>query len=133
MQCIEYSTDQESQKQCRCNLILYRDRNDIQGLGSHYNSIVSKRKNNDREYEDYGVHDINQQLPNQSTHNETIEEENYINDFNFEEDGPPNPGLITTPTPSPDNTLDDFNPTYIRPETTTKNTFDDPQAAIYNS
>ena len=133
MQCIEYSTGQESQKQHHCNLILYRDRNDIQGLGSHYNSIVSKRKNNGREYEDYGVHDINQQVPDQSTHNKTIEEENYIDDFNFEENGPPNPSLIITPTPSPDNMLDDFNPTYIQPESTTENTFDDPQAAIYNS
>ena len=113
MQCIEYSTGQESRKQCRCNLILYRDRNDIQGLGSHYNSIISKKKSNGREYEDYGVEDINQQVPDQSTHDKTIEEENYIDDFNFEEDGPPNPSLIITPTPSLDNTLDDFNPTYI--------------------
>ena len=133
MQCIEYSTGQESQKQRCCNFILYRDRNDVQGTGSHYSSIISKMKNNGREYEDYGVQDINQQVPDQSTHNETIEEENYIDDFNFEEDGPPNPGLIITPTPSPDNTLDDFNPTYIQPEYTTENTFDDPQAAIYNS
>ena len=133
MQCIEYSTGQESQKQRCCKLILYRDRNDIQGLGSHYNLILSKKKNNGREYEDYGVQDINQQVPDQSTYNKTIKEENYIDDFNFEEDGPPNPGLIITPKTSPDNMLDDFNPTYIRPESTTENTFDDPQAAIYNS
>ena len=74
MQCIEYSTSQESQKQRRCNLILYRDRNDIQDLGSHYNSIVSKKKNKGREYEDYGVQDINQQFPDQSTHNKTIDQ-----------------------------------------------------------
>ena len=132
MQCIEYSTGQESQKQCRCNLILYRDRNDIHGLGSHYNSIISKKKNNGREYEDYGVEEMNEQVPHESTHDKTIEEQNYIDDFDFEEDGPPNPGLIITPTPSLDNTSDDFNPTYIQPESTSESTFDDLQAAIYN-
>ena len=76
---------------------------------------------------------MNEQVPHQSTHDKSIEEENYIDDFNFEEDGPPNPGLIITPTPSPDNTLDDFNRTYIWPESTSENTLDDPQAAIYNS
>ena len=112
MQCIEYCTGQESQKQHCCNLILYRDKNNIQGLGSHYNSIVSKKKNNGREYEDYGVQEMNEQVPDEATHDKTIEEHNYMNDFDFEEDGPPNPGLIITPTPSLDNTLDNFNPTH---------------------
>ena len=55
MHSIQYSTGQEAQTRCHCHLILYRDRNDIQGLGSHYNSIVSKKKNKGNIYEDYGA------------------------------------------------------------------------------
>ena len=135
MHSIQYSTQQEAQKRRHCHLILYRNRRDIKGLGSHYNSIVSKKKNKGRVYEDYGA-DVHFQLPPEEgtggNPNEVDSAGNYIDDFDFEDVGPPNPGIILTPTPSPDSTLDDFNPTYVWQPANTESTFDQPEAAIYN-
>ena len=135
MHSIQYSTRQEEQKRRHCHLILYRNRRDIKGLGNHYNSIVSKKKNKGRLYEDYGA-DVHFQIPPEEDtggHPDEVDiAGNYIDDFDFEEVGPPNPGIILTPTPSPDSTLDDFNPTYVRQPTNTESTFDEPEAAIYN-
>ena len=47
--------------------------------------------------------------------------------------GPPNPGLVITPTPSPEKLLDDFNPMYVQPDTNWEGNFDQPEASIYNS
>ena len=45
MHSIQYGTGKDIQKRRHCHLILYRNRQDIEGLGSHYNSVVSKKKN----------------------------------------------------------------------------------------
>ena len=131
MHSIQYSTGQEAQTWRHCHLILYRDRNDIQGLGSHYNSIVSKKKNKGNIYEDYGAdiyHVSSLEKVRSGTQNEDISDE-----FDFEHLGPPNPGLVITPTPSPEKLLDDFNQTYVQPDTNWEGNFDQPEASIYNS
>ena len=133
MHSIQYSTGKDSQKRRHCHLILYRDRNDIHGLGNHYNSILSKKRNKGCEYEDYGAEDVHENYVHEGTPQTNNEEENFIDDFDFEDLGPPDPGLVLTPTPSPDNTYDDFNPTYVRPNPTAETNFDQPEAAMYNS
>ena len=133
MHSIQYSTGEESQKQWHCHLILYRNQNDLQGLSNHYNSILSKKRNKGNLYEDYGAEDLNEENLVERTAERNNEDENFMDDFDFEDFGPPNPELILTPTPSPDNTLDDFNPTYVPQNPTAETIFDQPEAAIYNS
>ena len=67
--------------------------------------------------------------------NTTSPERNYVDDFEFDELGPPNPGTILTPTPTPtpEKEPNDFNPTYIREEPTSESMFDLPESAMYNS
>ena len=133
MHSIQYGTGQDIQKRRHCHLILYRNRQDVKGLGSHYNSVVSKKKNKGRPYEDYGAA-VEVENDAYKRRSRTPDHElNYMNDFQFEDLGPPNPGMVLTPTPSPNNTFDDFNPTYIRQGINTERVFDQPEAAIYNS
>ena len=99
MHSIQYSTGKDSQKRRHCHLILYRDRNDIHGLGNHYNSILSKKRNKGCEYEDYGAEDVHENYLREGTPQTNNEEENFIDDFDFEDLGPPDPGLVLTPTP----------------------------------
>ena len=91
MNSIQYSTGKDSQKRRHCHMILYRNKNDIKGLGSHYNSIVSIKKNNGRRYEDYASHQPpanneaeleSQPLPNENEEDETL--------------GPPSQGSLET-------------------------------------
>ena len=133
MHSIQYGTGQDIQKRRHCHLILYRNRQDVKGLGSHYNSVVSKKKNKGRPYEDYGAAVEVENDAYKRRSRTPDDEQNYMNDFQFEDLGPPNPGMVLTPTPSPNNTFDDFNPTYIRQGINTERIFDQPEAAIYNS
>ena len=117
MNLIQYSTGQESQKCRHCHLILYRDAGDEKGLGSHYNSVVSKKRNKGRKYEDYGIEENHEESQDKPVLNTTSPERNYVEEFDFDLDelGPPNPGTIftPTPTPTPEKEPNDFNPTYI--------------------
>ena len=47
---IIYSAEKEEAKRKHIHLILYRDAGDDKGLGSHYNAIVSAKKNKGRNY-----------------------------------------------------------------------------------
>ena len=135
MNLIQYSTGQESQKCHHCHLILYRDAGDEKGLGSHYNSVVSKKRNKGQKYEDYGIEENHEECQDKHVLNTTSPEINYVDDFEFDELGPPNPGTILTPTPTPtpEKEPNDFNPTYIREEPTSESMFDQPESAMYNS
>ena len=129
MNSIQYSTGKDSQKRRHCHMILYRNRNNIKGLGSHYNSIVSIKKNNGRRYEDYGSHQPpagnEVELESQPLANENEEDETL---------GPPSQGSLETPVPSPHSELelDDFNPTVNHSTAPPYNFDDEPDASMYN-
>ena len=100
LESISYSTDQQDQKRRHVHLALYRDRRDVDGFGSHYNAVVSKKKNKGQLYMDISS-------------------------------GPPSPGEISTPVPSPSDEQNEFNPTLdvseILPDFSSE-----PDASMYN-
>ena len=87
-----------------------REKNYQRGFGSHYNSIVSTKKNRGRPYKDFGSED---------------------GDEDFNASGPPTPENFSTPTPSPSCEMDSFNPTYIEEEAV-EDFSNDADASMYN-
>ena len=81
LESISYTTNKKEQKRRHVHVALYRDRGDVHGFGSHYNAVVSKKKNRGQLYMDISS-------------------------------GPPSPGEISTPVPSPSHEPNDFNPTF---------------------
>ena len=45
LESISYSINKKEQKRRHVHVALYRDRGDVHGFGSHYNAVVSKKKN----------------------------------------------------------------------------------------
>ena len=45
LESICYSTNKKEQKRWHVHVALYHDRGDVHGFGSHYNAVVSKKKN----------------------------------------------------------------------------------------
>ena len=86
MDSISYTTDEHTAKRRHIHMVLYRERGDKEGFGNHYNAVVSQNKNKGQMYTD-------------------IQPENTS--------GPPSPGDVSTPVPSPSYQNDDFNPTYV--------------------
>ena len=85
METICCNTNEERNMQRHVHVALYRDRGDVDGLASHYNAVVSKKKNKGRIYIDQQSHEVS---------------------------GPPSPFEVETPVPSPSYGKDDFDPTY---------------------
>ena len=52
LESISYSTNKKEQKRRHVHVALYRDRGDVHGFGSHYNAVVSKKKNRGQLYMD---------------------------------------------------------------------------------
>ena len=53
-QTIKYCTPDEESRRRHVHMILYRDKNDLRGLGNHYNTIIKKSINKGRKYNDFG-------------------------------------------------------------------------------
>ena len=67
-------------------MVLYHERGDKEGLGNHYNAVVSQKKNQGQMYTDI--------QPDTTS-------------------GPPSPRDLSTPVPSHSYQNDHFNPTYV--------------------
>ena len=52
LESISYSTDKQEQRRRHVHVALYHDRGDVDGFGSHYNAVVSKKKNKGQLYMD---------------------------------------------------------------------------------
>ena len=100
LESISYSTNKKEQKRRHVHVALYRDRGDVHGFGSHYNAVVSKKKNRGQLYMDISS-------------------------------GPPSPGEISTPVPSPSHEPNDFNPTFDGSEML-PDFSSEPDASMYN-
>ena len=100
LESISYSTNKKEQKRRHVHVALYHDRGDVHGFGSHYNAVVSKKKNRGQLYMDISS-------------------------------GPPSPGEISTPVPSPSHEPNDFNPTFDGSEML-PDFSSEPDASMYN-
>ena len=102
LESISYSTNEKEQKRqhVHVTLYLYHDRGDVHGFGSHYNAVVSTKKNRGQLYMDISS-------------------------------GPPSPGEISTPVPSPSHEPNDFNPSFDGSEML-PDFSSEPDASMYN-
>ena len=100
LESISYSTNKKEQKRRHVHVALYRDRGDVHGFGSHYNAVVSTKKNRGQLYMDISS-------------------------------GPPSPGEISTPVPSPSHEPNDFNPSFDGAEML-PDFSSEPDASMYN-
>ena len=100
LESISYSTNKKGQKRRHVHVALYHNRGDVHGFGSHYNAVVSKKKNRGQLYMDISS-------------------------------GPPSPGEISTPVPSPSHEPNDFNPTFDGSEML-PDFSSEPDASMYN-
>ena len=104
MDSISYTTDEHTAKRRHIHMVLYRERGDKEGFGNHYNAVVSQNKNKGQMYTDI--------QPDTTS-------------------GPPSPGDVSTPVPSPSYQNDDFNPTYVEDDGQQDFT-SEPDASMYN-
>ena len=104
MDSISYTTDEHTAKRRHIHMVLYRERGDKEGFGNHYNVVVSQKKNQGQMYIDI--------QPDTTS-------------------GPPLPGDLSTPAPSPSYQNDHFNPTYVEDDGQ-QDFSSEPDASMYN-